>query len=81
MIRRTARYEKGAAVGKAYRPREPAVDAGAPRAGVELGPRLSIVKNAYNYEIFHEAFGRPGVSDHGAATLVCHALGRWTHQT
>ena len=48
---------------------------------VELGLRLSVVKNAYSYEIFHEAFGRPSASNRGAAMLVRHAPGGWAHQT
>ena len=44
---------------------------------LELGARLSTVKNAYNYEVFWEAFGRPGGSAVSVDMFVRDSLPRW----
>jgi hypothetical protein len=44
---------------------------------LELGARLSEVKNAYNYEVFWEAFGRPGGSAGSVDQFVRQTLPRW----
>ncbi|MGH2354848.1 MAG: phosphotransferase [Chloroflexota bacterium] len=43
----------------------------------DLGTRLSPIRGAYVFEIFHQAFGMKGHSSRGAAMLVGHAVRGW----